>query len=417
MRRSPRSLILALALTLSFGVLAAAQDVSDDQPAITPNRMPDTGSFNTSSGLGWGDVVLQVNNGGQVPMFNYKVISPVDGGTYQGVMVGKSPLVRGARTTSIPTVVIPVTFVMAFANRAFDPTFPDLGCLAGNTGLNLTMQSPLLNNSPAPLIMNGVNVGATQYVDGFRRAEFWNNVAANGAAYHLLLGPVAVAQNQVINVPSNVQGNSFFQGNQFCGNPGQANNPQVNLFGRLGVVDINWFDPIAHQIIQNLGIPPSTFPLFLFYATVLSDGQPGVGGCCILGYHFLFGPNNQTYGVAEFERQNNPAVPLFNGVMDTSVIAHEVGEWYDDPLGNNLTPAWGHIGQQGGCQNNLEVGDPLSGTLFPPIPMPNGYVYHAQELAFFSWFYRQAPSIGSGGKYSNNGTFTTGAGAVCAPPS
>jgi len=41
-------------------------------------------------------------------------------------------------------------------------------------------------------------------------------------------------------------------------------------------------------------------------------------------------------------------------IMDTSIAAHEVGEWMDDPFGNNPTPAWGHTGQVGGCQNNLE---------------------------------------------------------------
>jgi hypothetical protein len=44
--------------------------------------------------------------------------------------------------------------------------------------------------------------------------------------------------------------------------------------------------------------------------------------------------------------------------------------------------------------------------------MPNGYTYHLQELAFFSWFFG-APSIGIHGWFSNNGTFLTDAGPVC----
>jgi hypothetical protein len=39
------------------------------------------------------------------------------------------------------------------------------------------------------------------------------------------------------------------------------------------------------------------------------------------------------------------------------------------------------------CQNNLEVGDPLSGTNFSPIGGRNGFTYHLQELWFFSWLY------------------------------
>jgi hypothetical protein len=98
--------------------------------------------------------------------------------------------------------------------------------------------------------------------------------------------------------------------------------------------------------------------------------------------------------------------------LDIATATHEVGEWMDDPFGNNLTPGWGHTGQVPGCQGNLEVGDPLSGTEAPRIIMPNGFTYHLQELAFLSWFY-SARSTGVSGWFSNNGTFLTNAGPVC----
>ena len=66
----------------------------------------------------------------------------------------------------------------------------------------------------------------------------------------------------------------------------------------------------------------------------------------------------------------------------------------------------------GGCQNNLEVGDPLTGTAPISIAASNGFTYRLQELAFFSWFYG-APSIGVNGWFSNNGTFLNDAGPVC----
>jgi hypothetical protein len=48
----------------------------------------------------------------------------------------------------------------------------------------------------------------------------------------------------------------------------------------------------------------------------------------------------------------------------------------------------------------------------PPITGTNGFAYHLQELAYFSWFFR-TPSIGAGGLFSDNGTLTKDAGPVC----
>ena len=96
-----------------------------------------------------------------------------------------------------------------------------------------------------------------------------------------------------------------------------------------------------------------------------------------------------------------------------------MAEAMNDPSGTNPTPAWGNQGQQPGCQNNFEVGDPLSPGGTPPtsnqwvISQPNGLTYDLQELAFFNWFYG-GTNLGAGGKYSDNGTF--GGPARACPP-
>jgi hypothetical protein len=61
------------------------------------------------------------------------------------------------------------------------------------------------------------------------------------------------------------------------------------------------------------------------------------------------------------------------------------------------------------CSNLLEVGDPLENQELPgPFEIPlNGFTYHLQDEAFFSWFARQSPSEGYGGLYSFFGDFTT----------
>jgi hypothetical protein len=182
----------------------------------------------------------------------------------------------------------------------------------------------------------------------------------------------------------------------------------------LGIIDINLFDLILNNnvlpALAPLGVNHGTFPIFFLHNLVMSIGDPtNLANCCVLGYH---GTGNadptQTYSPIDFD-----STGLF-GVsgLDTAVASHEVGEWMDDPFGNNPTPPWGHTGQVGACQNNLEVGDPLTGTEAPRILMPNGFTYHLQELAFFSWFY-SSRSVGVGGWFSDNGTFLSNAGPPC----
>ena len=140
--------------------------------------------------------------------------------------------------------------------------------------------------------------------------------------------------------------------------------------------------------------------------------EGSVTNCCVLGFHDAFNSKGavQTYSPFDYDTTkdfvNNNNIPL----TDTYFAAHEINEWVNDPFGNNPTPAWGKVGQVSGCQNNLEVGDPLTGTNPINVKMSNGMTYELQELAFFSWFYGP-PSIGAGGKFSDNGTFTSAQGA------
>jgi hypothetical protein len=173
--------------------------------------------------------------------------------------------------------------------------------------------------------------------------------------------------------------------------------------GRIGLIDFPSLESFLHTQIfpqfARLGITPTSFPLFLFTNVVVIDGES-----VDLGYHSSFSTSKgiQTYGVAEYDTsQTDPTV------RDVSVLSHEIAEWYDDPYVNNLTPPWGHVGQIAGCYPLLEVGDPLSGMPLFEITMPNGVAYHPQETAYFSWFFAQAQSYGSGGYYSSGQTFTS----------
>jgi hypothetical protein len=234
-------------------------------------------------------------------------------------------------------------------------------------------------------------MGTVQYSDAFQRASFWTKVSANGGTYHNQLNYVFLPAISV--TPGSAHSVLF----SISGSPCRAS---------YGGVEINWFDSlITGKIIPSLkskGVGPTNLPVFMLYNSTLYNGTSS--NCCIGGYHGAFGSPVQTYSPFQFD-----SVGVFGvGSEDTDIMSHEVNEWQDDPLGNNATPPWGKVGQVSGCQNNLEVADPLTGKNVHNVTM-NGSTYHLQESAFFSWFFGP-PSMGSGGKFSDNGTFTTAQG-------
>ena len=326
-----------------------------------------------------------------VPLWSRQVSS---GGTnYRYQMVGRNPFVAQAvQTTDVNTVVIPIRMVFSsFSNATFDPNQKDRTCSPTGSASSLVGASPLFN--PVTGYVGGTSIGVGEYVDLFQRANYFTltNPGGINPNYHVNL-VYAHAVEQTVTV----SGGNVVSGT--CGNLGLLDYTTWNNY-------IQWvlFPALATQS-PNL-VPPTKFAVFLLYNVVLFDGTES--NCCILGYHSAFndpayGGAFHTYASVEFDTNRS-----FTGVSDTSAMSHEIAEWMDDPSGNNPTPSWGNIGQVNGCQANLEVGDPLSGTL-EQIYMPaNGYTYHVQDLAFTSWFYRQKASTGVNGWYSLFGNFLT----------
>jgi hypothetical protein len=124
-----------------------------------------------------------------------------------------------------------------------------------------------------------------------------------------------------------------------------------------------------------------------------------------LGYHSATS-GNQTYAFAAY---SDPGIFTASGIRDIHALSHEVGEWMDDPFGNNIVPTWGNVGQVSGCQNNLEVGDPVTGVAF--TVSPNNFTYHPEDLVFLPWFSRQSPSSSVNGRYTFLNTFSSPAAA------
>ena len=143
--------------------------------------------------------------------------------------------------------------------------------------------------------------------------------------------------------------------------------------GGVGIVDINWLDThITGTLLPSLKhkVGPDDFPIFLVYNVYFAAPVNNLGSCCILGYHGTTGfpIPTQTYSPAGFSTNMlfSNAAGDTGPFSDTAILSHEVDEWVNDPMVSNPTPPWGNTGQVVGCQANLEVGDPLTGTTVPP---------------------------------------------------
>jgi hypothetical protein len=338
-------------------------------------------------------LAAQSASGTTVPTWSGSIVSPVDGNTYDYTMVGNNPMVKETTpTTTVGVDLVPIK--LNFSNGTMDPEAAS-ECKS-KSALTYTNGSPVFGTHA--YTAGTVKVGTDQYEDAFQRENFAKYTLGSGAInpkYNVKLSKT-VRGEITVNVPS-ADGAIYNYGTS-C--------------PYLGEMDINWWD----SYVQSTLLPAlyssgetsvSRFPFFLLSNSVMYNSS--TSNCCILGYHeaVSVSAGTQTYGVGDYD-----STGLFGSTTDIAAISHEFGEWINDPYGNNPTPAWGHIGQVSGCQSNLEVGDPLSGTVVT-VKMSNGVTYHPQELAFFSWFYRQSPSIGVNGWYSSHDTFTTGAGPVC----
>lgn len=266
-------------------------------------------------------------------------------------MVGTDPSSTNT-TTIITAYLIPIRFILSpTPGGIFDPSHV---LSNGRTVIQNTADSPIFN-AGVDFVQGGVDVGNTQYLDAFQRANFWTDVETN-TNYHVLLNLVVLPE-VTIAVPKS------------SGSTGTE-------FGvHVALVDINFFDAQLQSIISaNSTITPNSFPIALTYDTYLTSG----GGCCIGGYHSAFGSASAPQTYSHFTYIDKPGA--FS--QDVSALSHEVGEWMDDPFINNS-----------GCGGLLEVGDPLEGgPNFGAFPYTlNGFTYNLQDLVFLKYF-GQSPS-------------------------
>ena len=340
------------------------------------------------------DAMRMAVAGQTIPLSQYTFTASKDGHSYSGVLVGTSPFSKTLASSNISAIVVPLKITIG--TTLFDPTAPD-SCDNNVSALTRFRQSPLANDVPS-LMMNGVDVGNVQFINGFRRAEFWTTIKGSPSYQNEMTFSFAEPYELTA---------------EAIGSHGTATGDGC---AQIGIVSNNWLDAVLQStVIPALTnahvVSPRSVIFFLMRNTVQSETDPpALSSCCILGYHSAVGTPIQSYGTVAWDTSGN-----FTGVSDASVASHEIGEWMDDPLATNPTPAWGGVGQDLDCQNNWEVGDPLSGTLMRAITM-NGKDYQMQELGFFSWYFNKDTdaSVGAGSTFSSNGTFS-GPSKACPP--
>lgn len=327
--------------------------------------------------------------GRTIPFFSGSVTSPLDRKTYSYDIVGGDPQ-TSRRTTYVSYVLIMMVYHFR-DGTVLDPTKP-----ACNDAVSIErriLQSPSF--VPTALASNGVSLGTVQLGDAFQRAEFWNELKSP-ASYHVVLRAARAPVVVHVKAPS---GSSTVEG--VC--PGAGH--------RVGTIAYGPFSGLVRRLSKKYA-SSRQIPIFVNYNLTETFGSGGLA----VGAHGAFArsPGIQPFIFAAYSDAGS--VPSFPSIADVMALTHEIAELLNDPfpisnpVGSttvNLTPPWGHIGvYRYGCSRYFEVGDPLVGVTFDVNQ--NGFTYHPQDLAFYSWFFR-TKSIGTGGLYSFQGTFKTAA--------
>jgi hypothetical protein len=274
------------------------------------------------------------------------------GTTYKYVMVGTDPA-KGSVNTVVPVYIIPLKLTFQDSGTVFDASTPMIGL--PQSVVQAVQASPIFQD--APFKAGTVNVGNTQYIDAFQRANFWASVGTVSPNYHVVLGQPNVLPVQVYQVPKAL-GQTI---------PGPVPGTKRGILDQ-GFIDGKITAPLFKKFPQ---ITPGAFTIFLVY-NVFPGGA--------YGYHDVFGSSPLTGKTYTITSYLEPYAQLIDA--DISTLAHEVGEWMDDPYVNNNTP----------CGTLLEVGDPLNTAIFN-VKL-GGMTWHPQDLAMLGYFsYNSAQSV------------------------
>ena len=220
-------------------------------------------------------------------------------------IVGTDPA-KGAATTTVPTVIVPINVVFAAGTVNVKSSGP--------VELDGSSVVPAVQNSPifqvADYKVGGTDLGVTQYGDALQRGEF-HNIPGFSSDYHVLLGNPMVMPTVTITVTSPKGGNAY----------------RLRNGGLLGVVAFGFLES---QVIGPQ-FPANVLPIFLT-DNVFESVDGTIHTCCVLGYHSSQGPPASTAATWIYAAHTEPGTFRNNVILDVQPLSHEVAEWLNDPF-------------------------------------------------------------------------------------
>ncbi len=292
------------------------------------------------------------------------------GQTYPFSMVGGAP--QQGETTEVKTQMIPISmYFEGYVDANGEPITLDV-----NTVLPQTLNSPNFRKAP-------YGTGYTQFADAVQRAQFSQTMRPD---WHTVLGPPQLLAPIIIDVPR-----------------GLATLYRVPNGRVFAILDTDFFVSQLNTIVQTEGLDVRALPIALTTDVLLAPGAR-IQDCCVLGFHTAFdiGPRGNAVAVQTFLWASWVDEGIFGGTLaDVTPLSHEISEWMNNPFGVNVVPPWVFPNGAGGCQKNLETGDPIA--LLPNSGFQvtiDGFTYHPQNQALLQWFQRNPRSNATGGAFS-----------------
>lgn len=281
------------------------------------------------------------------------------------VMIGNAPYT--GNPVSIPTVIVPLrASFKGFQGKSnsvvFNPT----------DAVNNVLNSPIFQKATFPN-QEG------QYLDSLQRCAFWN-IMDNHHEWHVYLKQPKVLPT--LDLTFTLENGTLYQ------------LPSGSFIGQFN--DDVFFSALQ-RYLYNTDILAGTLIIFISY-DVFGEG--------FAGFNDFYVNRQKMYNYVA-GTWADPTIFLNHQGSDISILAHTLAEWTNNPLGNNIVPAWRNPPTDNDAicsqSSSLAVGDPILHHGFPHDITPyysmnfNNFDYTLQNVVHWEWFTGRSQSSACNG--------------------